>query len=187
MVIDGRRQRRIAYFWPFVAFIQLMVMVIDGRNVPGSDHKVVKLEGERVFLPSRFVKQIGFAGTDPIDCWLLVVTPGRYRLLRQPTTPAEGALSRILDQWDRVGVPGDVLDATDSNAQAGIRARLIPCIVSPPEPGWRINLPKEAKELVPEREERRFVFVMIVAGYIELWFPDTFRRAVSGPISQILP
>jgi hypothetical protein len=105
----------------------------------------------------------------------------------QPTGTPAGDISRILRQIEEAVAPGEVLDRTGNNALDGIQARLIPCKVSPPEPGWRVNFPKEAKELVSEREERSFVYVMVVAGFVEIWFPDTLRRALSRPLPQILP
>ena len=165
-------------------------MVIDGRNIPESSLSVVKFEGERLRLPAlvaRSVEHSLLSGQAPVECWLLVVTPGRYRLVPQPTGTPAGDISRILRQIEEAVAPGEVLDRTGNNALDGIQARLIPCKVSPPEPGWRVNFPKEAKELVSEREERSFVYVMVVAGFVEIWFPDTLRRALSRPLPQILP
>ena len=167
-----------------------MNVVIDGRHVFKNSLSVVKFEGERIRLPVQVVESVAhprLAGEDPVECWLLVVTPGRYRLVPQPTGAPTGDVVRILRQIEEATAPGEVLDRTQNNALDGIQARLIPCKVSPPEPGWRINFPKEAKELVPEKEDRSFVYVMIVAGFIEIWFPDTQRRALSGPIPEILP
>jgi hypothetical protein len=145
----------------------------------------VKFQGDRIRLPDHLVeraKNAHLAGNAPIQCWLLVVNLGRYRLVTEETED----LSQLLRQIEEIEAPADVFEGTDSNPTQAARARVIPCVVSPPPPGWRVNLPKEAKELVPEREERRFVYVMIVAGFIELWFPDTLRQAVAGPISEIL-
>lgn len=165
-------------------------MVIDGRVILRRNVLVAEFDGERIYLPSQIVEnaeQPRLAGEEPLECWLLVVTPGRYRLVARPPGAPAGDLSRILSQIEEVTAPGDVLDRTQNNARDGIPARLIPCRVTPPKPGWRINFPKEALALVPHTEDRSFVFVMIVAGFIEIWFPDTLRRALSGPIREILP
>ena len=165
-------------------------MVIDGSTVLRRSLFLVRFEGERILLPVQILKGAEhprLAGEGSIDCWLIVLTPGRYRLLQQGAESSEGNLSRILRQIGEAAAPGDVLDRTNDNALDAVPARLIPCTVSPPQPGWRINFPKEAKELVPEKEDRSFVYVMIVAGFIEIWFPDTLRRALSGPIPEILP
>ena len=164
-------------------------MVNDGRKLLKSSLSLVKFDEERIRLPVQIVENAEhprLAGEDPIECWLLVVTPGRYRLVPQPAGTPAGDLSRILSQIEEATAPGEVLDRTHNNARDGIPARLIPCKVSPPQPGWRINFPKEAKELVSGKDDRSFVYVMIVAGFIEIWFPDTLRRALSGPIPEIL-
>jgi hypothetical protein len=162
-------------------------MVIDGRTSEQHDLFAARFDGERILLPARLAREAGFTERDAVDCWLLVVTPGRYRLVKKSTAAATGDLARILDQIDEVGTTGDLLDQTESNARAAIRTRLIHCSVSPRGPGWRINFPKAAKELVPQNEDRTFVFVLTVAGYVELWFPDTLRKATSVPLSRVLP
>jgi hypothetical protein len=164
-------------------------MVIDGRKILKRNVSVAELVGERIRLPSQIVEnaeQPRLAGEEPFECWLLVLTPGRYRLVPQTGSPSDD-LSRILDQVEEVAAPGDVLDRTQNNPRDGIQARLMPCTVSPRGPGWRIHFPKEAMKLVPQSEERSFVYVMIIAGFIEIWFPDTLRRASSQPIPEILP
>jgi hypothetical protein len=163
-------------------------MVIGGKRVLNSSLSLVKFDEERICLPVQIAA--GFprlAGEDPIECWLLVVTPGRYRLVLQPAGTPAGDLSRILSHIEEATAPGDVLDRTQNNDRDGIPARLIPCSLKPPKPGWRITFPKEAMALVPQTEDRSFVYLMIVAGFIEIWFPDTLRRALSGPIPDILP
>jgi hypothetical protein len=162
-------------------------MVIDGKIIRISDLTVVKFEGERIYIPSHLVGTASLSGSAEIERWLLVVTPGRYRLLPKSVTVGQINFSRILRHTETVGALGDGLDWTENNEQPGIRARLIDCTISPPEPGWRINFPKAARQLVPEKEDRSFVFMFSVAGYVEIWFPDTLRRAVSVPISEILP
>ena len=164
-------------------------MVIDGRTVLKRNLCLVQFEGERIRLPveiARNAKRPLFSGKEPIECWLLVVTPGRYRLIDQAGGTPSDDLDQILQQIEEAGVPGDLLDRTEDNPRNAIQGRLIPCRVSPPDPGWRINFPKEATYLVSDKEERSFVYVMIIAGFIEIWFPDTLRRAVSVPIAEIL-
>jgi hypothetical protein len=162
------------------------MMVIDGIDSQENEPTIAQFEGRRILLPLHFVKHAALSGSKPIDCWLLVVTPGRFRLVKQSTATPTGDLAKILSQSEEVGEPGDVLDYTESNPQAAIRARLIPCVATPRGPGWRLNFPKSAMELVPATEERSSVFLLTVAGYVELWFPETLRRAVSEPFSKVL-
>jgi|SRR5579859_126512 len=164
-------------------------MVIDGKTVLKKNIFRVDFEGERVRLPDDVVERTEhprLSGKNPVECWLLVVKPGRFRLVPGTEAP-DSDTSRILDQIEETSAAGGILDYTENDALDGIQARLIPCNISPPPPGWRINFPKEAKGLVPEIEERSFVYVMIVAGFMEIWFPYTLRHALSGPIAEILP
>lgn len=150
----------------------------------------VKFDRERIRLPLHIAenaKHPPFVGKATLKCWLLVVSPGRYRLVAQPTESATGILGRIIDEIEETEEYGDLLDRTDDNARDAIGARLIPCTVSlTPRAGWRINFPKAAKDLLSEKEERTFVFVRIVAGFVEIWFPSTLRRALATPFSAIL-
>ncbi len=160
-------------------------MVIKGKYGRENSLAHVKFEGVRIRLPSPFAERAGLAGSEKISCWLLVVTPGRYRLITKAFAETSRDFSRIVDQIDEIMAPGDVLDRTDNNEQDALPARLIPCAVSPRGPGWRINFPKEARELATG--DRSFVFLQIVAGFVEVWFPDMLRQAVSVPISEVLP
>jgi hypothetical protein len=83
-----------------------------------------------------------------------------------------------------IATPGKVFDETETNKRASIRVRLIPCTVTRPRPSWRMIVPKVAIQLAPG--ERSHVFLIIVRGYVELWFPDTLRSAMSTPLSEIL-
>jgi hypothetical protein len=145
-------------------------------------------DGDRIRLPARFVELTQIRGTHRIDCWLLVVTPGRYRLLPQLTAESEEAegLARLLREIGEAALPGNTLDGTSSNERAALAARLIPTVASPIGKNWRLTVPKEVRMLVHHGDDQSFLFILFIAGFIELWFPDTLRRAVSAPISKIL-
>lgn len=157
-------------------------MVIDGSIVSKDDFAVSELEGERINFPIRFVKQakLDEDKSERIERWLLVVCPGRYRLL----TETSQELDRIRVLIEEMGMPGGVLDETETNIRPSVRTRLIPCTITRPRPSWRMHVPKVAIQLAPG--ERSHLFLLIVRGYVELWFPDTLRQAVSRPISDLL-
>jgi hypothetical protein len=143
----------------------------------------IDFERNRLPLPTHLVKNAvnsGLTGADKVDCWLIFVSPGRFRL-----AGAE-AVSRILNQVEVMESPGDVLDNTESDLRNACPVRLIHCTVSPPPPLWRLNFPQSAALLVSEDERPSYVFGVILAGFIELWFPDTLRRALSGRLSDVL-
>jgi hypothetical protein len=158
-------------------------MVIDGRqNRQAKDvFTFVEFEGERIRLPQAFVEAARLNGNERVERSLLVIGPGAYRLL-----PAAEELSqedqKILSSWEEAGSAEGPLEKTDSAKWAGARASLIPCIVSPPGPGWRLNVPKVARQLATG--DRSGVFLLIVGASVELWFPDAMREAVSRPVSE---
>src|SRR6266566_3406889 len=128
-------------------------MVKDGKSIWTSDLAIARFKGDRLNIPAHLVETAGLVGTARIECWLLVVKPGRYRLIPKSKADIDEDLPRILNQIQEVGRPGSVLDGTENNEEPAIRARLIDCVASPPGPCWRITFPKEATQLVPEVEQ----------------------------------
>jgi hypothetical protein len=163
-------------------------MVIDGSRIRKEDFSLQDLQLSRVYLPPRFVRQAGLTGEKPVDCWLMVVAAGRYRLFTPATPDPEGDLSRLLSLMEEVSVDGGALDWTENNEQPASVIRLIPCAASPrgPGPGWRIHIPQEARYLAPEGKTAGAVYLIIVGGLLEIWFPRTLQQAVSVPLSRIL-
>jgi hypothetical protein len=147
-----------------------------------------KFDRDRVRVPAQLVELAQLKGDSSVGCWLLVVTPGRYRLVPDLTrSKGSNSIAKILSEVEEVQEPGDVLDGTDSNERAALVARLIRTTASPDEKhNWRVTIPEEARLLAPGGEKQRFVFFAISAGFIEIWFPDTLRQALSSPISEAL-
>lgn len=161
-------------------------MVIDGNTIRKEDFAVVKFERDRIRLPPRFVRQAQLAGEEKIGCWLYVVQAGGYRLFTPGTQDEEGELAELLERYREIGEPGGPFEGADSDEQAAIRAKLIPCIASPRGPGWRIHIPKEAKALARDGATSKSVFLLVDAGYVEIWFPQALQEAVSKPLSALL-
>ena len=158
-----------------------------GNNVKQADFVAAIFDDDRIRLPPDLSELAQLKGTDPIACWLLVVTVGRYRLVPQPIA-GDGEIesfTKLLREWEEAASPGDILESTAGNKRAAMRARLIPTEALPTRSGWRIKVPKEVRKLVPPKEDDSFVFLLLVAGFIELWFPDTLRRALSVPIADL--
>jgi hypothetical protein len=174
MVIDGRNQA-------IIFIIRSTLMVIDGRRDNRESFKLAKFEGDRILVPSRLVEladRSPLAGKTPIDCWLLVVKPGRYRLVRHED------VERLLKQIEDSQARREVLEGVEDDSGDSVSARLIPCTASPPGPGWRVYVPKEARSLVVG--EKTFVYLLVRAGYLELWFPDVLRAALSESLSDVV-
>src|SRR6266581_3645524 len=102
MVIDGESQSRIPILPCFLGFVCFIDMVNDGSSPRlGDGLAEVKFERERIRLPVHIVEGANhprLIGKNPIACWVLIVTPGRYRLVMQPTGAATGDLAKILQE-----------------------------------------------------------------------------------------
>jgi hypothetical protein len=159
-------------------------MVIDGTRLKNSDLTSVEFRDGRFDLPRHLIEVARFPVKTAARSYFLVITAGRYRLVNPPTEDPD--VSRIEREAELVGEPGGVLDYTDDNLKPAIRARWIECNVSPHSGSWRISVPIELQDLALEREKRNFVFIVTVAGFVEIWFPETLARAVSTPISELL-
>jgi hypothetical protein len=161
-------------------------MVIDGNAVSKDDFTVAKFEGDRIRLPPRFVEQARFTGGQKIECWLYVVKAGGYRLFTPKTPDPEGEIAELLQRYREIAEPGGPFEGTDNDELAGTRAKIIPCAASPRGPGWRIHIPKKAKVLAVDAPQPKSVFLLIVAGHVEIWFPHALQQAVSKPLSALL-
>jgi len=47
-------------------------------------------------------------------------------------------------------------------------------------------IPKVARRLAPDGDTAKFVFLTVLAGYLEVWFPETLKQSVSVPMSDII-
>ncbi len=159
-----------------------------GNNSKQADFVTATFDDDRIRVPPDLSELAQLKGDDPIACWLVVARVGRYRLVPQPSPGSVEAqsLTRLLQEWEEAGNPGDMLDGIDSDEKAAMRARVIATEALPTRSGWRIKVPMEVRKLVPPREYDSFVFLLLVRGFIELWFPDTLRGALSAPITTII-
>lgn len=143
----------------------------------------IDFEGNRLPIPTQLVRNAtnsGLIGSEKLDRWLLLISSGRFRL-----TTAE-AISNIRHRIEAIESPEDALQHMESDVRNACPARLMPCTVSPPPPLWRLNFPHLAALAVSDSQRPPYVFAFVVAGCIELWFPDSLRRAVSTPLADIL-
>ena len=161
-------------------------MVIDGNKIRKEDFTVVKFERDRIRLPPRFVREARLAGVQKIKCWLYVIKAGGYRLFTPETPDEDGELAELLERHGEIAEPSGPFEGADNDEQAAIRAKLIPCAASPRGPGWRVDIPKEARALARDGTTAASVFLLIVAGHVEIWFPQALQQAVSKPLSALL-
>ena len=149
---------------------------------------LAEFDGDRVRLPGDIADRVPLKGSEQVNCWLMVVSPGRFRLmLRGERRDAKGDLARVLDEIEKVEQPGEVLAYTESDAKAALVGRMIPASASPPGPGWRLNIPRIARAVSPGGREAKFVFLAGASGYVDVWFPEAWRQAQTVPLPELLP
>lgn len=160
----------------------------DG-NTNNPELQIAEFErrSDRIYIPKHLGELVALKDREQVECWLLVVSPGHYRLtLQLQKEEVKGDLADILEALEAAKMPGDLLTGTDNDPKAAIVTRLIATTVSPKKGGWRLTIPKVARRLAPSGDSAKFVFLTVLAGYIEIWFPETLKQAVSVPISELL-
>src|SRR5713101_3986929 len=126
-------------------------------------------KSDRIYISKQLGELAGLKDGKQVDCWLLVVSPGHYRLALQPKKEeVTGDLADILEAIRVAKMPGDLLVGTASDPEATIVARLIAITVSPKKGGWRLTIPKVARRLALAGDTATFVFLTVFKGYIEI-------------------
>ena len=160
----------------------------DG-NTNNPEFQIAEFEGrsDRIYIPKHLGERIALKGPGSVNCWLLVVSPGHYRLTpSEEKRESDSDLSDILGSIEAAKKPGDLLTRTTSSPEAAVVARLIATTATPKKGGWRLVIPKVARRLAPDGDTAKFVFLTVLAGYLEVWFPETLKQSVSVPMSDII-
>jgi len=160
-----------------------------GKQRLSALHKA-SLDDDRVWIPPALCDFGRLTGTEAhIECWFLMVVLGRYRIAPKAVISAEetDTLERISDLAETHDeVPG-LLRIPKTSERSLLPIRIMSVEAELKDGGRRVKLPKELKLLVPRNEnEDNFVFLVPVAGLIELWFPETLERGLSVSITEIL-
>jgi hypothetical protein len=123
-------------------------------------------------------------GTESLQAWLLLVSQGRLRLLSDDQVQRDPLLEpvRLLVLEGRPAALTEVT-FTEEPKRAALVARLLPTVVSPPGPGWRISIPKAFDIFAPsDSDAKAFSILMSLEGYLEIWYTDVLRRAGILPL-----
>lgn len=140
----------------------------------------------RITLPKHFSDRAPFQGTKSFEAWLLLLSPGRYRLLTDEQVQSDLQLDsvRSLVLEGKSPAPTEPTLAEEP-ARAAIVARLLPTAISPQGPNWRISFPKAFDPFVPpECDPKEFSILLSLEGYWEIWYRDMLRRAVLLPLGS---
>ena len=121
------------------------------------------------------------------ECWLLVGSPGRCRLLsgnEVDTDPNLRSLQASIDS--EVKTPNsNALEFRDDTLLA-LGLRLLRIEITPPGPGWRITLPKPLAAIMQIRPKESEVALLFIQGHIEIWNMENLRKSVTTPLTEIV-
>ncbi|HEU5414389.1 MAG TPA: hypothetical protein VFW31_11560 [Candidatus Angelobacter sp.] len=126
----------------------------------------------RLALPRNIVDHMSWlSGSEIVHAWLLVLSLGRYRLLTDDEVKSNPDLEPVRDLVLRGQVigRGDLITAEEPK-RAAMAAKLLPTIVTPPGPTWRIVLPKAIAIFIPaDCDAKDFILFLTLDGFWELW------------------
>lgn len=142
----------------------------------------LKIESGRIRLPHDLVQRLPWLiGSGNLEAWLLVLEPGRYRLLSPEQVQMSSQLRSLLELNTEIGsvdASVDPIDAETAEA-AAMRTRLWPTTLNPHSGGaWRLTLPTH---LPPILKNGVIVYVLSSDGYVEVWSAECWIRATAHP------
>lgn len=139
----------------------------------------------RIPIPQKFSDRVRWiSGTEQLRVWLLMLLPGRFRLLSDSQVQGDGTLSEIRSAI--MDGPAELAGSAvgfESSERAAMIGRLIPVNLAPPGPCWRLTLPKPV--LPDDKDRRRFVFLFSL-GYLEIWLLDVYKAAQALPLDSVI-
>jgi hypothetical protein len=137
----------------------------------------------RITIPQRHSKKIAWVvgSSKPIRGWLLLLVPGRFRLLSDSDVERDRRLaeirSLIIDGPTELGASPVEFD---SDSKAAVIGRLVPVFI---DPASRIVIPKE---VLPNGRERWTFVLLFSSGYLEIWLADVYDAALACPVDSAL-
>lgn len=157
--------------------------MVEARFVP---EFVPSDGGRRITIPRQYCEKVlWICGEQVLSVWLLVIFPGRFRLLSDTEVSQHKPLSEIRS----LIVDGSTRDSSgsiiecDTSQRAARIGRLIPTTLAPPPPSWRLIIPKAVT--AHSKGDQRFV-LLISQGYLEIWLPHTYEAALAYPLDEVL-
>ncbi|HEX7425033.1 MAG TPA: hypothetical protein VF311_14270 [Terriglobales bacterium] len=143
----------------------------------------------RITLPKHVSDRILWMTGTNVQPWLLLLAPGRYRLLSDEQVQNDPQLEpvRLLILEGKPAVVSEPTYSKDLNDEA-IVARLVPIAVAQHKQSqsWRISFPRELlKAFAPPDcgDPKAFSILLSLEGYWEIWYTDVLRKAVYSPLS----
>lgn len=157
--------------------------VKNGKHLFESSVTPVRIRADssnRLALPKNFIDRMSWLrGSEPVHAWILVLSLGRYRLLTDDEVRSDPDLEPVRDLVLRgeITVQTDLMIA-EQPRHAAVAAKLLPIIVTPPGPTWRIVLPKAIAIFAPINSDvDDFTVFLTLNGHWELWNTHILREA----------
>jgi hypothetical protein len=112
--------------------------------------------------------------------WLLMIEPGRYRVLSDSEVQLDQDLREVRSLIvDGPAPPDGPATAFEPNARAARIGRLILTTLAPPRPSWRLTVPKHITQGNRER-----LVLLFSQGYLELWLTDVYTAATAAQLDS---
>jgi hypothetical protein len=134
----------------------------------------------RITFPKHLSERILWDGRE-IQVWLLLLEPGRYRILLDEQVQNDSKLEpiRLLILEGKPVLEANPSFAVDAVAEA-IVAKLVPTRMEhPANKTWRIVFPVELNIFAPpDCDLNAFSILFSLEGYWEIWYTAVLRAAV---------
>jgi hypothetical protein len=72
-----------------------------------------------------------------------------------------------------------------NEASATLPLRLLAVQITPPDPGWRLTLPRPVATIMGVRPGESELAGLLIQNHIEIWTIETLRSAMNIPLHQI--
>src|SRR5580658_7194057 len=138
------------------------------------------VDDNRVGVPRSISVEFSWiSGKELILVFLLMRTPGRYRVVTDSHVRADPYLVELYERNNAPGTDGERL-ASDFNddVSAVFGLQLLETNLRPGPPEWRLDLPRIAVDLLNVRPPYDEVVVLVNDGFLEVWSIERFRAAL---------
>lgn len=137
----------------------------------------------RVSIPKHFSDRLEWIKGAEVQAWLLLIEPGRYRLLSEEDVQSDPQLDPIrlliIQEKQTTTTPASY---AERSSDAAIVARLFPITIKLHTGSWRLPFAEEWRALAPpDSSPRSISFLFTPEGFLEIWYTDVLRRALTPP------
>jgi len=156
---------------------------------PKLESHILRVEASyRIRLPQPLLHRVGWiAGNRAVDAWLLLGSADRCRLFSASEVDTDPELkmlqARIAAELETAGA--NSLEFRDE-VSLMLALRFLPVKITPPEPGWRLTLPRTIAAIMQLRPKESEVAALFFQNHIELWTVGLMRSAMNTPIVDIV-